>query len=200
VIRPGEGARFVESLPVRRFHGVGPRGAERWRRWAFTPGAICARAIWRFAPAFRRAGRLPLSRGAGIDLRRVSPNRAQVAGGERTFDRDISSGPGLRGALEGIIDLVWGDIAKAQAKGRTITLKLRLSDFTIHTHARTLDHVVSAREEFAAVARALLDDVLPLRQPARLMGLTLSGLEERPRPPACAGKGADGPVLIGLPA
>jgi hypothetical protein len=136
----------------------------------------------------------------GIDLRRVSPNRAQVAGGERTFDRDISSGPGLRGALEGIIDLVWGDIAKAQAKGRTITLKLRLSDFTIHTHARTLDHVVSAREEFAAVARALLDDVLPLRQPARLMGLTLSGLEERAAPARLCRKGADGPVLIGLPA
>jgi hypothetical protein len=88
---------------------------------------------------------------------------------------------------------VWGDIAKAQAKGRTITLKLRLSDFTIHTHARTLDHVVSAREEFAAVARALLDDVLPLRQPARLMGLTLSGLEEKAAPAAPVAEGGRWP-------
>jgi len=115
----------------------------------------------------------------GIDLRSVQANRARKSlGGERTFDRDISTGPGLRKALVGIIDLVWGDIAKSAVQGRTITLKLRLSDFSTRTHARTLDRFVTGREEFAEIAAALLEDVLPLPHSARLMGLTLSGFEE----------------------
>jgi DNA polymerase-4 len=57
-----------------------------------------------------------------IDLRAVKPNRPRKSlGGERTFDRDISTGPGLRQVLEGIIEMVWDDITKAQAQGRTVT-------------------------------------------------------------------------------
>ena len=61
--------------------------------------------------------------------------------------------------------------------GRTVTLKLRLADFTIHTHAASLAVAVADRAQFAAMAEALLADVLPLPQPVRLMGLTLSALE-----------------------
>jgi DNA polymerase IV len=43
VIRPGEGAGFVASLPVRRFHGVGPRGRRRWRSSGSRPAPISPR-------------------------------------------------------------------------------------------------------------------------------------------------------------
>lgn len=179
VIRPGEGAQFVGGLPVRRFHGVGPRGAEKMAALGIETGADLRGQSLAFLREHFGAQADYLYRAArGIDLRAVRPNRPRKSlGGERTFDRDISTGPMLREALANIIELVWGDIEKASAKGRTVTLKLRLSDFSTRTHAKSLPHVVSGREEFAQIARALLESVLPLPQPVRLMGLTLSALE-----------------------
>lgn len=179
VIRPGEGARFVAALPVRRFHGVGPRGAEKMAKLGIETGAdLAAKDIAFLREHFGSQADYLFRAARGIDLRRVSPNRARKSvGGERTFERDLSSGSSLRAALDDIVALVWADIEKAKARGRTITLKLRLSDFTLRSHSRSLGHFVEGRDEFAAIGHALLADLLPLPQPARLMGLTLSSLE-----------------------
>ena len=181
VVRPEDGAAFVARLPVRRFHGVGPRGAEKMAALGIATGADLRARDLPFLRANFGAQADYLYRAArGIDLRRVRPNRQRKSiGGERTFERDISSGAGLRAALARIIDMVWDDIEKVGAKGRTVTLKLRLSDFTLRTHARSLARAVAEREEFARLAEGLLDQVLPLPQSVRLMGLTLSALERK---------------------
>jgi DNA polymerase-4 len=178
VIRPGEGVPFVESLPLRRFHGVGPRGAERMAALGLQTGADLRACSLDFLRENFGAQADYLYRAArAIDLRPVRAHRQRKSiGGERTFARDISTGPGLRAVLTDIIAMVWEDIEKSALRGRTVTLKLRLSDFTLRSHSRTLDRAVEA-EDFATMARELLDDMLPLPQPARLMGLTLSGLE-----------------------
>ncbi|MEO1967083.1 MAG: DNA polymerase IV [Sphingomonadaceae bacterium] len=192
VIRPGEGADFVAGLPVRRFHGVGPRGAEKMAKLGIETGAdLAAKDIaflrlnfGSFADYLYRAAR-------GIDLRRVSAHRIRKSvGGERTFGEDISSGPALRETLEDIIDIVWGYIERAEAKGRTITLKLKYTDFQTMTRAKSVSQPIADKAEFARLSRELLDEVLPLPLPIRLMGLTLSKLEhdseddEPPRPDA----------------
>ncbi len=187
VIRPGQGATFVQSLPVRRFHGVGPRGAEKMARLGIETGAdLAAKDIaWlrqnfgSFADYLYRAAR-------GIDLRPVRANRIRKSlGSERTFNEDLSSGAALREALDNVIDNVWEGIAERALRGRTVTLKMKYTDFQLVTRARSLSHPVADKTEFARVARALLDEQLPLPLPIRLMGLTLSGLEgerdERPR-------------------
>lgn len=179
IIKPGEGADFVATLPVRRFHGIGPRGAEKMAGLGIETGADlrkCDIAFLRHnfgsqADYLYRAAR-------GIDLRRVKANRARKSvGGERTFSRDLSSGPALRQALDDIVDIVWERIERAEAKGRTVTLKLKHIDFTTRTRAKSLSHPVAGKAEFASLGHALLDEVLPLPQPVRLMGLTLSSLE-----------------------
>jgi DNA polymerase-4 len=83
----------------------------------------------------------------------------------------------LREALDNIIDIVWDRIERADAKGRTVTLKLKHIDFTTHTRAKSLPRAVADKREFTQLGHALLAEVLPLPQPVRLMGLTLSGLE-----------------------
>lgn len=179
VIRPGEGAAFVATLPVRRFHGVGPRGAEKMAQLGIATGAdLAAKDLaWlrahfgNFADYLYRAAR-------GIDWRPVRASRIRKSvGGERTFSEDISSGPALRETLEDIIEIVWGYVERAEARGRTLTLKLKFTDFQVMSRARTLDHPIADRASFAALARALLDEVLPLPLPIRLMGLTVSKLD-----------------------
>lgn len=179
VIRPGEGAAFVQSLPVRRFHGIGPRGAEKMARLGIETGAdLAAKDIaWlrqhfgSFADYLYRAAR-------GIDLRPVRANRARKSlGGERTFNDDLSSGSALREALDNIVDIVWQRIAESKARGRTVTLKLKYNDFRIATRARSLPHPVAGKPEFARLAHALLEEQLPLPMPVRLMGLTLGSIE-----------------------
>jgi DNA polymerase-4 len=179
IVRPGEGAEFVAALPVRRFHGVGPRGAERMAKLGIHTGADLRDKDIAFLRSHFGSQADYLYRAArGIDLRRVDGNRPRKSlGGERTFDRDISTGPALREALDNIIDIVWSGIEKHTVRGRTVTLKLKLVDFTSTTRAKSLAQPVADKPEFARLGHALLDEVLPLPQPVRLMGLTLSALE-----------------------
>ena len=186
IIRPGEGTAFVAALPVRRFHGVGPRGADKMARLGIATGADLREKDIAFLRLHFGAQADYLYRAVrGIDLRPVSADRARKSlGGERTFDRDIATGTGLREALENIIEIVWTRIEAAGTRGRTVTLKLRFSDFTLHTRARSLAEPVADRDEFSGVAHAILADVLPLPLPVRLMGLTLSALADEPLPAA----------------
>ena len=185
VIRPGEGAEFVAMLPVRRFHGVGPRGAEKMARLGIATGAdLAARDIGFLRQHFGSQSDYLFRAARGIDLRRVDANRPRKSiGGERTFDRDLSSGSAMREALDTIIDIVWDRIAKAEAQGRTVTLKLRTADFATLTRARSVPHPVADRAEFANLGHAMLDELLPLPQPVRLIGVTLSALAGEQEPP-----------------
>jgi len=180
VIRPGEGAAFVAALPVRRFHGIGPRGAEKMQSLGIESGADLALCDIRFLREHFGSQADYLYRAArGIDLRRVKANRARKSvGAERTLERDLSSGPALRDMLERIIEISWARIEKSKAQGRTVTLKLKHADFSGLTRARSLDAPVASRAMLAAVAHALLDEVLPLAKPVRLVGLTLSALDD----------------------
>ena len=180
VIRPGEGTGFVAALPVRRFHGIGPRGAEKMAGLGIETGAdLVTKDLAFLRQHFGNQADYLFRAARGIDLRRVKANRPRKSvGGERTFDRNISSGTALRDALERIIAIVWERVIKSKARGRTVTLKLKHGDFTQLTRARSLPRAVADLAEFRRLGHALLDEVLPLPQPVRLMGLTLSALED----------------------
>ncbi len=179
VVRPGQGTQFVAGLPVRRFHGIGPRGAEKMALLGIHTGAdLHAQDIAFLRQHFGNQAEWLYRAARGIDLRRVEASRARKSlGSERTFERDISSGAALRTALHDIIDSVWEAIARQDVHGRTVTLKLRLIDFTTMTRAKSVPRIISGKPEFAALGHALLAQLLPLPQPVRLLGLTLSGLE-----------------------
>jgi len=179
VIRPGEGADFVARLPVSRFHGVGPRGVERMAELGVQTGAdLRAIPLETLRDQFGAQADYLYRAARAIDLRNVEPDRPRKSvGAERTFAQDIGSGPALREALAEIVGIVWNRIEKAGVRGRTVTLKLRSADFQTLTRARSFPGAVAGVEEFAAAGRQLLDALLPLRQPVRLMGLTLSALE-----------------------
>jgi len=179
VIRPGQGADFVAGLPVRRFHGVGPKAEEKMKRLGIETGAdLVAKDIeflrsnfGNFADYLYRAAR-------GIDLRPVRAHRVRKSvGGERTFSEDISSGAALRDTLENTIDYVWESIEKTKARGRTVTLKVKFNDFQNMTRSKSVPHWIESKDDWSRISRELLEDALPFPMPIRLMGLTLSNLD-----------------------
>jgi len=184
VIRPGEGAEFVAGLPVRRFHGVGPRGAEKMARLGIETGAdLAARNIAFLRENFGSMGDYLFGAARGIDHRPVRADRLRKSvGGERTFHENLSDPAELRDTCDRIASTVWERIEASKARGRTVTLKLRYADFTTLTRARSAGHWISDEAEFRTIGRTLLEDLMPLPQPVRLMGLTLSALEGNEQP------------------
>ncbi|WP_298308885.1 DNA polymerase IV [uncultured Erythrobacter sp.] len=179
VIRPGQGADFVAGLPIRRFHGVGPKAEEKMKRLGIETGAdlvtkdiaFLKANFGSFADYLYRAAR-------GIDLRPVRAHRVRKSvGGERTFSEDISSGSALRETLYNTIDYVWESIERTKARGRTVTLKVKFNDFKSMTRSKSVTHWIETKKEWSEISRELLEEALPLPMPIRLMGLTLSNLD-----------------------
>ena len=140
VILPDQGPEFVASLPVRRFHGVGPRTAEKMAKLGVNTGADLAQKDenW-LAQHFGSWGEYLFWAARGIDHRPVIANAVRKSiGAESTYFDDKRSVPELRDALEEIVDLVWGRIERSQAQGRTLVLKARYSDFRTITRSRTV--------------------------------------------------------------
>ncbi|MBJ7253802.1 MAG: DNA polymerase IV [Sphingomonadaceae bacterium] len=178
VILPDQGPEFVASLPVRRFHGVGPRTAEKMAKLGVNTGADLARKdeAW-LAQHFGSWGGYLFWAARAIDHRPVNANAVRKSiGAESTYFNDKSSESELRDALEEIVDIVWDRIDRHQAEGRTLVLKVRYADFRTITRSRTVGQALSDRATIAQVGHALLDQILPTEMGVRLLGLTLSGL------------------------
>ncbi len=178
VILPDQGAEFVASLPIRRFHGVGPRTAEKMTQLGIATGAdLCEKDEGWMLRNFGSWGSYLYFAARGIDHRPVNPNQIRKSlGGELTYSNDKTTEAELRSAIEEIIEIVWERIGRYRAQGRTLTLKARFADFRTITRSRTLDHIIGERDEFARMSHQLIDHLLPITQGVRLLGLTLSGL------------------------
>lgn len=181
VIPPEKGADFVAQLPVRRFHGVGPKTAEKMAALGIETGADLREKEQQWlTDHFGKSGGYLYHAARAIDHRPVRADRVRKSiGGERTWREDIWGEDALKAKLEEIIAIVWPRIERHDSKGRTVTLKLRFGDFQSFSRARSTDtphDYIDNAEDFATYSRALLDEILPLDKGVRLMGLTLSNL------------------------
>ncbi|HET8612604.1 MAG TPA: DNA polymerase IV [Sphingomonas sp.] len=187
VITPARGAAFVAALPVKRFHGVGPKTAVKMARLGIETGAdLAARSPEWLREHFGSWGDYLHGAARGIDHRPVSPDRPRKSvGAESTYFPDLRSPTELTRALDAIVDTVWPRIQSCGARGRTVTLKLRYDDFRTITRARSFPEPVTDRARFAATGAELLAALCPPERPIRLLGLTLSGiLQPDDAPPA----------------
>jgi len=180
VIPPGRGEAFVAELPVSRFHGVGPRTAEKMARLGIHTGAdLRARSLAFLQQHFGSAGGTFYNLARGICHRQVRPDRPYKSiGAEDTFFDDLSAEADLVAELDRISHTVWRRVSEKGLVGRTVTLKVKYQDFRIVTRARTLDRPLRDREEFLELGCALLRTLLPVPRGVRLLGLTLSKLSE----------------------
>jgi DNA polymerase-4 len=178
VIPPAKGPEFVASLPVSRFHGVGPVTAAKMERLGIRTGAdLCVCDLAFLQQHFRSSADYLYGAARGEDERPVRPDRPlKSVGAERTFDTDLKGTGELQHALERVADAAWVRVERYGARGRTLTLKLRYADFRTITRARTVPGALADRAHFGAEGWSLLSALLPPEQGIRLLGLTLSGL------------------------
>ena len=186
VITPRTGADFVASLPVKRFHGVGPVTAGRMEALGIRTGADLRDRSMAFLQAHFGSHAAYLHGAArGEDHRPVRADRpTKSVGAERTFDTNLSDPDALHAALARVADAAWVRIERHAALGRTVTLKLRHADFRTITRARSFAAPVADIDAFLAAGDALLAAQLPIAGGVRLLGLTLSGIASVTEAPA----------------
>lgn len=188
VVRPHEGAEFVASLPVRRFHGVGPKTSERMGRLGIHEGAdLCTKSMDFMIAHFGKSADYLYHASRGVDQRLVRSDRTRKSvGRERTFSEDLSTDVALSAALEDAIDSVWHSIETSRVAGRTVTLKVKYADFRQITRSKSCEECLTDKSQFGAAARVLLAQLLPVPLGVRLVGLTLSNLSpvESPQAPS----------------
>ena len=180
VITPEAGPRFVASLPVARFHGVGPRTAEKMTRLGIETGADLAGQSLPFLEAhFGSFASYLYWAARGRDDRPVRANRIRKSvGAERTFFEDIQAEDALASALEPVLDALMERIERAGSTGRTVTLKVKFADFHQITRAKSFARPVGTRAAIGEAGLTLLAALCPMPKGVRLLGLSLSALAQ----------------------
>jgi DNA polymerase-4 len=180
VITPEKGADFVASLPVARFHGVGPVTARKMESLGILTGADLREwSIPALQAKFGSSAEWYWRICRGIDEREVKPDRPyKSVSAERTFDEDLRDGDRLAAELERIAGYAWARVERAQVHGRTVTLKVKYGDFTLITRSKSYVSPVPDQAAFALAGQALLDALHPLPKGIRLLGLGLHNLVE----------------------
>jgi DNA polymerase-4 len=186
VIPPGAGADFVAGLPVSRFHGVGPVTAARMRSSGIETGAdLRAWSLADLTAQFGKAGAWYHAISRGEDDRPVRPDRTRKSSGsETTFARDLTEAEEIEAGVLAMAREVWAWCDKAQAFGRTVTVKVKFKDFQQITRSRTLLRQVDDAETLRSVSLALIRGCLPVAKGVRLLGVTVSsfGAAKTPAP------------------
>jgi DNA polymerase IV len=179
VIRPGEAEAFVAALAVRRFHGIGPATAARMQRLGIHTGAdLRKRSLDELRGAFGRSARHYWQLARGIDERPVRPSRSRKSvGAERTFGEDLHDRGDMHSRLDALADEVGERLGHGGHAGRTLTLKVRFSDFRTITRSVTQSGGFLRPRDLRAAIPALLDRGLEAGRGVRLLGLTVSNLD-----------------------
>ncbi|MFN3276374.1 MAG: DNA polymerase IV [Paracoccus sp. (in: a-proteobacteria)] len=177
VITPDRGPEFVLSLPVGKFHGVGPATAAKMQAMGLTTGAdLRAQTLEFLTRRFGKSGQYYWNISRGIDHRQVRPDRIRKSvGAENTYAEDVMTLDAALDALTPLAEKVWDHVARHNLRGRTVTLKVKFADFQQITRARSLPDPVTSQAQLLTLARDLATTVLPDPRGARLLGITLSG-------------------------
>ncbi|MGJ5198482.1 DNA polymerase IV [Bradyrhizobium sp. HKCCYLRH1030] len=181
VISPEMGPAFVEGLPVGRFHGIGPATAAKFNALGIHTGLDIRNQTLPFLQQhFGKAGHHYYWISRGIDNRPVRANRIRKSvGAENTFSSDLTDFEPMLAELQPLIDKVWQHCETSGNRGRTVTLKVKFADFEIITRSRSIANLVASREDLARLSVALLQSEMPLAKPVRLLGVSLSSLQQQ---------------------
>ena len=181
VITPNRAQEFIDRLPIEKFYGVGKVTAQKMKSLGILTGMELKQ--WsreELIMNFGKSGDYFYGVSHGQDNRPVSPHRIRKSiGAERTFSDDKNTIEALKQSLEEIALEVSRRVLKQHTAGRTVTLKIKFSNFSQITRSQSFISPIDDYESILDCALYLLQEAFNEGMSIRLLGITLSNLDKK---------------------
>jgi DNA polymerase-4 len=174
VITPEMGPSFVETLPVKKFHGVGPATAGKMNSLSIETGLdLRAQTLPFLQQHFGKSGPYYYWIARGVDERPVRADRVRKSiGAENSFLDDLSTFEEARAALRPLVEKVWQHCETIGTRGRTVVLKVKYADFQQITRSQTGNAGITKYAELERLSHLLLAPIFPTSKGIRLLGIS----------------------------
>ncbi len=175
VVTPSMANDFVEKLPIEKFFGVGKVTAKKMHlKGIFSGKDLKNKTEEQLSKWFGKSGKYYYNISRGIDNRLVNPNRIRKSlGAERTYDFDIDNKEALSENINHIIEILTKRIENFGEAGKSLTLKIKYSDFQQITRSKTLPENLT-KEQIKTTAQELALEIPKIEKGIRLIGLQSS--------------------------
>jgi DNA polymerase-4 len=179
LIRPEEAVKFIEELPVEKFYGIGKVTSEKMHKLGIHKGYDLKQ--WDMVALVRNFGKAGVffyDIARGNDDRPVEPDQERKSfGTELTYDKDLTTRFEIVAELYKLEKELMERLEHSETSGRTITLKVKFSDFRQLTRSKTLQHYIrdfeTLHREVSSIRKTLKLESVRIR----LLGITISNLE-----------------------
>ena len=176
-VNPDEVIPFLEVLPIRKFYGVGKVTTEKmYQLGIFTGLELKSKSLEFLEKHFGKSGNFYYNVVRGIHNSEVKSDRiTKSVAAEHTFDINLSSEIFMMEQLETIATSLERRLKKHRIAGKTITLKIKYSDFTQQTRSKTMPYFISDKGLIMETVQELLYQER-MKDSVRLLGISLSNL------------------------
>lgn len=179
LIKPGDAEKFIENLAVEKFYGIGKVTAEKMHKLGIHSGADLKKwDLVSLVRNFGKAGVFFYDIVRGIDERPVEPDQERKSvGTELTYEKDLTTRFEIIAELYMLEKELMERLEHSGTAGRTITLKIKFSDFRQITRSKTLQNYIrdfnTLHKEVSTIRKSLELEGSRIR----LLGVTVSNLE-----------------------
>ena len=180
LVKPGDEQSFLRPLNVGLLWGVGEKSAELLRRFGIdTIGDLADRKDAWLSNTFGKRGPELKARALGIDNEPVVPSReTKSISSETTFPNDVGDREYMDTILWDLSQEVGDRLKKDDLRGRTVSIKLRLANFTTFTRQQTVLTPIDSTHDIFRSARSLLHREMKPGLEFRLLGVGVSGFQD----------------------
>ncbi len=179
LIKPDEAKAFVEELPIEKFFGIGKVTARKMHKLGISNGKDLKNFTeFELIRKFGKQGSYYYHISRAIDSREVKPDRLRKSvGAENTFEYDIDNPDEMKQQLLLIAQTLIKRIEKSKSFGKTLTLKIKFSDFKQITRSKTEKFEINDFETLWKLSSEIFDLLDFTNRKVRLLGLSVSNLQ-----------------------
>lgn len=180
-VTPDTAQDFIEKLKIEKFFGVGKVSADKMHKLGIKNGFdLKQKSLQELINNFGKQGNYYYNIARGIDNREVNPDRVRKSiGAEKTFAFDIQNIENIYDRTEQIAEKLIERCNKAKTYGKTLTVKVKYSDFKQITRSKSVSYKIKDKEKIMQINDELFEQIDFTYNPIRLIGLSITNLDNQ---------------------